>query len=180
MKKYSILFVLFASVLFFSCKKEGYKAPVSSTVNMAGRWWIELKYDDNQDGVFNEDDGDEIIYSYEYIAGDEHEYGLITSNTAANTNDSLWIIDRNDTWPFKIKAPINYADLTFKPSTLPNASLEDETVRIISGKILKGAAHTKSGAVADSIFIEFEFSDDEGSYYMYTGHRDSGHPEDRY
>ena len=51
---------------------------------------------------------------------------------------------------------------------------------MIDGKILKGAARTKSGAVADSIFLEFEFSDDPGSYYIYTGHRDSGFPEDQY
>ena len=176
MKKYTLFTFLFASFVFFSCKKEEYKAPVSNTVNMAGRWWTELRYDDNQDGIFNEEDGDEVIYAYEDFKG----IGLVTSNTSANTTDSLIINDPKDSWPFKIKAPINYGALTFSPSTVPNMNVEEATVKIISGKILKGAARSKSGAVADSIFIEFEFSDDEGSYYMYSGHRDSGQPEDSY
>lgn len=176
MKKYNILIVLFLSVLFFSCKKEGYKAPVSNTVNMAGRWQIELFGDNDQNGIIDLDIDD---YYIDYSAGDK----LVTSNTAADGIDSL-IVDDADIWPFRIKAPINYSDLTFKTSTVLNIN-EDylgsgETVNIIEGKILKGAAHSKSGAVADSIFMEFEFSDDLGTYYIYSGHRDSGQPEDQY
>lgn len=178
MKKYTLFTFLFASFVFFSCKKEEYKAPVSNTVNMAGRWWTELRLDDNQDGIFNEEDGDELIYAYEDFGG----IGLVTSNTAANTADSVIINDPEESWPFKIKAPINYGALTFLPASVPNMIIEEGIVNIISGKILKGAAHSKSGAVVDSIFIEFQFIDsqDDDAYYMYSGHRDTGQPEDSF
>lgn len=176
MKKHTALFFLAIIFIFNSCNKEEYKAPVSNTVNMAGKWWVELLYDDNKDGIYNEDDGDALIYTYADFEG----YGIVTSNTAANDVDSIWINDFHDSWPFKIKAPINYSNLTVSPATIPNVKVDGETVTIISGKILKNAARSKSGAVVDSIFVEFEFSDDLGSYYIYSGHRDTGQPEDQF
>jgi hypothetical protein len=178
MKKYFNLIVVTAFVIAMaSCNKEEYKAPVSSVVSMSGRWWTELYFDDAQDGI---PVSDGLIYAYADFGG----YGLTTTNTAANDVDSVLIDDLHGSWPFRIKAPVSLGSLSFTPSTVLNIQ-EDylgtgETVKIIDGKILKGAARSKSGAVADSIFIEFEFSDDPGSYYIYTGHRDSGQPEDQY
>ena len=180
MKKISKLLIFFLAIFTVSCTGK-YEAPKSNTVAMSGKWWYELIYDDNQDGVFNEDDGDEILVSYEDYGGPD----LLTSNTNANDVDSVFISDKLapgfGRWPFTIHAPVDVATLTFKPTTgLKNRNVSGETVSVIEGKILKGAARTKSGGVADSIFIEFEFSDDPGTYYIFSGHRDSGQTEDQY
>ena len=47
-------------------------------------------------------------------------------------------------------------------------------------EILKNAATTLSGGRSDSIFLRLEFSDDEGTQYMFSGLRDTGFPEDQY
>jgi hypothetical protein len=176
MKNISILIVAI-SVFFASCQDE-YKAPVSNTVDMAGRWWTQFYFDGDLSGIPLEEN---IIYTYADFGG----FGLTTSNTSANDLDSVIIDDTEGSWPFRIKAPVNLSNLTFTPSTVLNIEPTSylgsgETVSIIDGKILKGAARSKSGNVADSIYLLFEFSDDPGSYYIYTGHRDSGLTEDQY
>lgn len=174
MKKYFNLVLVVAFVITLaSCKKEEYKAPVSNVVEMSGRWWVELYQDLDEDRAVVPD---EIIYAY----ADFGAIGLVTSNTASNSPDSVLIDDPEGSWPFRIKAPVSISGLTFSAASVPNIAVEGESVRIIEGKILKGAARTKSGAVADSIFVEFEFSDDPDNFYIYTGHRDSGQPEDHY
>ena len=176
MKKNINLFIASALVLLLASCQEEYKAPESKTVSMSGRWWTELYFDGDQTGIPTEDG---LIYAY----ADFGDYGIVTSNSASNS-DSVVIDDHQGSWPFRLKTPVSVSDLKFLPATVLNINEDyigsDETVRVIDGKILKGAARTKSGAVADSIFLEFEFSDDPGSYYIYTGHRDSGFPEDQY
>jgi len=178
MKNYAKLIIGFAlAFAVISCNKEEYKAPSSKTLDMAGRWWTELYFDGNGDGVPNPDF---LIFSYADFGG----YGIATSNTAANDADSMIIEDVQGSWPFRIKAPVNLAERIFTPATVLNIQQDylgsGETVTIKEGKILKGAAHAKSGRVADSIYLKFEFSDDPGSIYIYTGHRDSGQPDDQY
>lgn len=177
--KYSIL--LFLPILaILSCQEE-YKAPESATVAMSGKWWYELSVDANQDGVYNEADGDEKYLTYaDYGAAD-----LLTSNTNANDADSIFISDKlapsNFRWPLTFHAPVDLANLTLKPVTgLKNYANEDLAVEVIEGKILKGAATTLSGGKADSIYIIFATADDPDTHYMYTGHRDTGLPEDHY
>lgn len=177
MKKYFKLMTVSALVLFLvSCKQE-YQAPLSNTVDMSGRWWVELYQDYNQDGVVTEDD---LIYSYHDLG----QYGLVTSNIASNSSDTILMYDKLGMFPFtvKFKLPVDLANLTMKPATgLP--IIEDggsSSVSVISGKILKGAATTLSGGKTDSIFVELEFSEDEGNWYIFSGHRDTGFPEDQH
>lgn len=174
--KYSFLFLL-PFLALSSCKKDSYQAPNSNTVNMAGRWWVELFGDANDDGIPTED---ELIYAY----SDFGALGLVTSNTSGNSSDSLLIDDPEHSWPFRMIAPIDYNNLIVKPSTNLNIEADylgsGETVRVIEGKILKNAATLPSGRKGDSIFLKLEFSDDPGSFYMYSGHRDSGQPEDQH
>lgn len=157
-----------------ACQKE-YEAPKSPVVAMSGKWWVELYYDADQDGILTEDDV--LIYNYYDFGGE----GIVTSNVASNAKDTVLITDAQGSWPFKVKAPVNVSALTFNAvAGLPNLEIDEETVKVIEGKILKGAAKTLSGATADSIFLNLEFSDDEGSNYFYSGHRNSGQPEDQY
>jgi hypothetical protein len=181
MKKQFNLIIATALALLTGACQEEYKAPTSATVAMSGKWWYELSLDANQDGIFNEDDGDEKFITYaDYGAAD-----LLTSNTNANDADSILITDQIapgfGQWPFTFHAPVDLASLTLKPATgLYNFANEDAAVTVIEGKILKNAATTLSGGKADSIYIRLEFADDEGSHYMFTGHRDTGFPEDQY
>ncbi len=179
MKKHLNILVIAIVLLISSCKKEEYKAAQSGVVGMSGTWWTEVYYDGNQDGridgLDNPDSLDALIISY----SDFGEPALLTSNTASNTGDSILMDDILDVWPFKAKFGVDYASLTMKPSSgNANLKIDGESISIISGKVLKGAATTLSGGKTDSIFVEFEFSDDPGSYYVFSGHKNTGFPED--
>lgn len=168
-----IIFFILSFTVLSSCNKEKYEAPKSATVAMSGRWWIELYQDVDGSGVPNPDD---LLISY----SDFGSFGLVTSNTSANDADSVLVDDPQGSWPFKFIAPVNLSTLTFTPATVVNLEIDGETVNIVEGKILKGAARSKAGRVADSIYFKFEFSDDLGNYYLYSGHRDSGQEDDQY
>lgn len=180
MKKNFNLFIASTFVLFLGSCQEEYKAPQSATLAMSGKWWYELSLDDNQDGIFNEDDGDIKYITYADFGAPD----LLTSNTNGNDADSVYISDKlagSNGWPVTANIPIDLSTLTFKPVVgLLNRANEDAAVTVIEGKILKNAATTLSGGKTDSIYIRFEFADDEGNQYMYTGHRDTGFPEDQY
>lgn len=172
------LLLLFIVLALFGCQ-EAYEAPKSKTVAMHGRWWAELFYDADENGIPTED---EIIVSY-------HDYGtyaLVTTNTNSDAADSIIISDFHapsfGRWPFNLKIPVDLANLTFKNATVDNlaAGMDGESATIHEGKILKGAGTLPSGRKADSIFMRIEFSDDPGSFYMYSGHRDTGQPEDQH
>ena len=90
-------------------------------------------------------------------------------------------------WFVKCKLPIDYTNLTFKPATVKNLVDFDpvtniyNTVTVKEGKIVKSAVTLPSGNVADSIFINLEFPEqDPGYHYLFAGHRDSGFPEDQH
>ncbi len=175
------IYLILLIFLAVSCKKEGYKPSVSNTVDMSGRWWVQFFQDTDKDGLITS--ADNLILSYE----DYTMYALITSNTSANTKDSVLVTENPNLkssfrWPFKFKTPVNVSNLSFtaNPAGSSNLAISGETVSMVSGKILKKAATTLSGAKADSIFIEMEFSDDPGNWYIYSGHRDTGQPEDQY
>ena len=179
MKKHFNVLAIAAVLLIASCKKEDYKAPQSGVVGMSGTWWTEVYYDGDQDGaITNLDDPsavDFLIISY----SDLGEPALVTSNTASNSGDSILMDDILDLWPFKAKFPVDYSSLTMKPSTgNANLKIDGESISVITGKVLKGAATTLSGGKTDSIFVEFEFTDDPGNYYVFSGHKNTGFPED--
>ncbi len=181
MKKFLKLSAIAGLLVSMSACQKEYEAPKSPVVEMSGKWWVELIFDADEDGELSADD--ELLFSYH----DFGAVGIITSNIASNAPDTVLISDPEESWPFKIKAPVNVSDLTFKPVTgLPNMDIEEATVDVVSGKILKGAAKTLSGAAADSIILSLKFSDaadygfPEGAVFFYSGHRDSGQPEDQH
>ena len=185
----NILFLFVLVVSISSCNKEEYKAPVSNTVNMAGRWYIELYGDDNANGSIDPDE-DFLVYSYHDLG----EWYISTSNTADNGTDSLILSERYFSnaslslfpWFVRAKLPIDYSNLKFKPATVNNLlAFNDvdsvfETITLHQGLILKNAATLPSGAKGDSIFLDLEFSQDAGYHYLRAGHRDSGFPEDQH
>lgn len=83
--------------------------------------------------------------------------------------DSVWIDDNGNIWPFKAKAKVDMKALTFSTTgyvSLPNTSSEDG-VTITNGKIVKN----------DSIYFEAEFASDAGTIYKMYGHRATSYEE---
>ena len=159
-----VLIAMLISLTLFSCKKD-FQPTNTGTVNMSGEWWVGIFLDDTV-----------LIATAEDIGG-----SIVTSNTAANSSSEVMIDDQGNIWPFRIKAPVDYPNLTFSAST-DNINLYDSTVtvNVIDGKILKNAATSPSLHTTDSIVLQLEFSDDPGTIYWFKGYKNTGWPEDRW
>lgn len=152
MKK--ILSIAIAVFFISSCTKDP-KVENTSTVEMAGEWWV--KY---------------------YVGGAEIPglgyFKTVSYNTSDPNSGQVWVDDEG-TWPFKAKFDVDYGNLTFKSvASTPNTSLAGKTIKVIEGKILKGVGRSISGNVVDSIYMKLEFSDDAGTEYELKGHYDTG------
>lgn len=166
-----ILVIVLLSMTFSACNKEEYKAPVSNVVEMSGRWWIQLWYDADGDGILNQDE-DALLADYPDMG-----YDFTTSNDALNSKDSVWIVDPNG-WPFQSKVAVDIASKTFKAGTFNNIDADGESVTVGEGKVLKLGGLSLSGKKVDSIYLKLEFSDDPGETYFYSGIKYTGHSED--
>lgn len=158
--RYSILLLL--AVALVSCDM-GDVPEVGGTKlkAMAGEWFVEI-----QDA-----DGNDIGGGY---------YLITTSNTAAN-NDTDLLLDDHETWPAKVVTKVDLSSLSFKSaSNLTNLYDSEISVSVVEGKILKNAATTTGGNKTDSIYVKFEFGDDPGVNYIYSGYRRTGFLEDEH
>src|SRR6476660_4439210 len=99
MKKITILSII-TLFLLASCKKDLPTIGGTAAQKMANEWWVTL---------------DSVGITDYYGAG---HLKIGTYNTAAN-NDSIWIDDFQNIWPFKIKAAANFNDLTFTSTNSP-------------------------------------------------------------
>lgn len=152
---------MLALTMFISCDEGGdLDIGGTATQDMAGDWYVEFLVD-GQD-----------IYGLGYSL-------LSTYNTAANKNTEMWIDDHENTWAYKLKTSVDYANKTFSGTDLEN-QVYDITATINDGKILKDAATTSGGNVSDSIYFEIEFSDQPGTIYQVTGYKRTGFPEDEH
>lgn len=157
MKK-NIFYLLIAILVFVSCdEKEEWDQINSSTVEVAGEWWIN------------------------YVDGD-YESGytkLITFNTSADNGQEFWISDEHNFWEYKVKCPVDVSNLTFSGSNLENNEYP-VTISVMDGKIIKDGALSTSGVVTDSIYFQIEFGDDAGTIYTASGWRKTGFLEDEH
>jgi hypothetical protein len=130
----------------------------SSTLDFAGEWWAEHSVNGEGSGMGT----------------------LQTFNTTANDGKEIWITDNKTFWDYKVKCPIDKKTLTFSGKDLQNFAY-DSKVTITDGKILKNAAHSKSGVVVDSIYYKVSFDDDDpGKVYEVKGLLKTGFAEDAY
>lgn len=163
----SMIIVAFSVLSFTSCEKD----PIGGTTTeaMAGEWYVT--------GVAVDANGD-IVYDDADLFGLGH-FHLDTYNTADDAGTEIWIDDLGNFWDFKVKASIDLKAQTFNVADAQNVSY-DCKVTITDGKILKGAAKTPSGAVADSISFLVTFDDDTYpvdygfSAYRIAGYRYTG------
>lgn len=167
MKKIYFAVLALAALTLASCEKD----PIGGTAVQAlsGQWSV------TNQAVKS----DTVRYDDPWGAG---PFLLLTYNNNANDADKLIINDRGKFWDFNVEASCDLNTLTFgNPlDTLENLAYEGCQVVISNGKILKGAAKTPSGAVADSIVFDVWFSDDgdaaEGTWdrLRFTGYRYTG------
>lgn len=186
MKKSLYLFALMAMlVAFTSCEKD--EVENTATVEMAGEWHVHV----------TALEGDEV--ADEDWFGDGY-YNITTSNTAANVDNEMWLVDANATFfPYQVKIDVNPSNMTFNSSTnadnlfgasdylATNFGIEGagETVTITNGKIVKNGTTTPSGQPADYIEFYVSFGGDPfpGAYgvnkeYKVSGFRYTGFVED--
>ncbi|WP_256010872.1 lipid-binding protein [Desertivirga xinjiangensis] len=96
---------------------------------------------------------------------------LRTYNTAANSSDQAWIRMGTNTQAPAIwgKISVNVNEKTFAGRDIPNDLFPGKTFSLNEAKVLLQATTTPSGAVADSIYINYIASD--GITYTLRGHR---------
>ncbi len=134
----------------------------TTTVKMSGEWCVEY-YDEADPGV--------VVHDYDK---------LLTYNTSDPGSGQVWV-QESAYWPFKAKFNVDYPSLSFTQVTsTPNLAIANQSIKVYEGKVLTGAAHSRSGNVVDSIFLRVEFSDDPGVIYQVRGHQRTGFFEDEY
>ncbi|MEO6729948.1 MAG: lipid-binding protein [Ferruginibacter sp.] len=159
MKRFNILLLAATSVLIFVSCSEKPDIQNTDTYKMSGEWFVTLR----QNGT---------------AVAPVHK--IMTYNTAEPNSGKIWLNDLNY-WPFKGKLDVDYSTLSFKAATgIANEALANKTAKVMEGKIIPAAAHSKSGNVVDSIYLKMEFSDDPGEIYEYSGHLRTGFFEDEY
>jgi hypothetical protein len=158
--KYSAL--LIAGLIFLNACSKKPDVENTSTVAMAGEWFIEY-FDDSAPNT----------------PLTPHTK-LLTYNTSDPNSNKIWVED-HDVWTFKAKFDVNYANRTFTLlNSTPNLDDATETIKVYEGKVLANVAKSKSGNIVDSIFMRVEFSHDPGTIYQIRGHFRTGFFEDEY
>ena len=151
LNKYIIPILLTVTIAGSCTKKQD--VGLTSTVNMAGEWWVKYYYNNTELTDYNK---------------------MISFNTSDPNSGKVWV-DDGHVWPFKAKFDVDYANLTFKSmASTPNTLVTNGTIRVVEGKILLGAGRSLSGNTVDSIYLKLEFSDDPGNEYEIRGHYDTG------
>ena len=167
MKK--IIFILSTSIVVLSSCQKFQEPGQTSAVQVANEWWVTL---------------DSVGIQDYYGIGHQR---ILTYNTAANDNN-IWVDDNKQTYGFKIKALVDYSNLTFSTAQagaaneyfVSGSTSFPETAIITDGKIFPKAAHSKAGNVVDSIHMKIEFSDSPGFIYEINGVARSKFPQDDY
>jgi hypothetical protein len=180
MKRILIVLIAFLPLLFTGCQDD----PDSGGTNveaLAGEWFVQVFLD-----------GEEFDATY---------YHMYTYNTAANSASEIWI-DADAVWPFTTKAPCNTDDLSFGTISYENQDFSDvildvygldipDTLTVIDGEILTGAATTSGGNTTDSIYININSTGIRDLYaafgldlpagvYTIAGYRRTGFIEDEH
>ena len=167
MNKIKYILLLTLGLSFLTGCYDELEVPSAEIVDMAGEWWTT----NTVGGVDAFGDGYQLIRTF---------------NTAANGTDTMWLTDDAHHYWFKLKTPINHEAKTFEGTGLASSievsgiGLYEVDVNITNGQILYGVGTTKTGAQADSIYMEMEFSDDPGTIYVISGHRRSGFIADEF
>lgn len=154
---YKILIpVLIVAFTMSACSKKS-DVRYTATYKMAGEWFIKF---------------------YESGKAVTNYHKIISYNTADPSTNQIWVDDLNFQ-PFKAKFDVDYSNLAFKVATgVANAANAGKTIKVLEGKVLPAAGHSKTGVVVDSIYMKLEFSEEPGTIYEIKGHQRTGFFED--
>lgn len=165
-----LYFLATASICFAlsSCKKD--EIGMTSTVDMAGQWYVQV------DGAYN---GSSEVMEDPFGMG---RFLIYTYNTAANNSNEMIISDQGNFWDFSVKVACDPSGKTFSVSDGNNLAY-DCKVTVTNGKIVENGATTPSGQPADYIEFYLLFSDDDyvPEYYdtmKFSGWRYTGFVND--
>lgn len=154
MKKILYILAIAATTLLASCQKD----PIGGTKvqEMSGQWYVQVDIVDASGNVVLEDfNGGRSI--------------LLTYNTAADTDNILYVNDQGEFWDFIVQVPCSLNGKTFgSESPVPNESYKCN-VTLSSGKIVVDGATTPSGQKADYIEFLVNFDDDDLEDYGMPG-----------
>lgn len=156
MRKILLLICLPTLFLATACKKT-YDVGQTATPKMSNGWWAALY----QGGAPLQDP---VFFS--------------TYNTSGSA-DSMWVDDLDNGYQFKCKVKVDYKTLTFSTTGSQNESY-NITVKIMNGKVLPKAGHSRSGVATDSLYMQAIFSDDPTTTYEIRGTARTGLIEDDY
>jgi hypothetical protein len=166
MKK--IIIIVSACIIVLASCQKVQDPGNTSAVKVANEWWVTL---------------DSVGIADYYGIGHQK---ILTYNTASNDNN-FWVDDDKNTYGFKVKATVDYSNLTFASDPaaaneyfIPGSASFPETAKITEGKILPKAGHSKSGNIVDSLHFKIEFSDSPGFIYEINGVERSKFAEDDY
>ena len=161
-KSLIVLASFFSLGFLVSCDQDDDEIEVEymATYPVSGDWTVNY-YVENADGELEEIASGLQILAY---------------NTAANSPTEIWIDDHGTFWDYKVKTPLNMADLSFAGNELQNVSYNSK-VTITEGKVIRNGTRV-NGLQADSIAFKVSFDDDETPYattFIAAGHRSTGH-----
>ncbi|NJK84708.1 MAG: DUF5011 domain-containing protein [Bacteroidales bacterium] len=156
---------------FYSCEQEEIDPGKVKSNAMSGEWFV--------------------LYNHPVYGDDPFQVGytrIITSSTAAESENEMIITDESNFWDYRIKCSFNEATNTFGGNdTLINyVSGYDIKVLVRNGQIIPDAVSLASGVMADSIYFELWFEDLEdatgipGDTLLVSGYRRTGFLEDEH
>lgn len=157
MKKLILIATIIIVILSGCIKTEDPGGPTAKP--LANEWWITVTVDGN-----------------DILGG----HVAFTTYNSAPDQDSIWVDDLGNFWNFKVKARADYKALTFSTTDAQN-DYYDSKVTLSNGKILPNAGHSKTGNIADSIYVEAKFNDDPDNLtYIISGTARTFRAEDDY
>ena len=157
--KYRKILLIASLFAIASCSKKP-DVENTSTVKMAGDWWVEPFVNGVQDDDFQR------VYTY---------------NTSDPNSGQIWFDDLKHIHSFKGKLDVDYTNLSFKAKTgVPNLYATGKTIEVVEGKVIPKGGHSKTGVVVDSIYLKLKFSDATGETWELKGHQRTGFFEDEY
>lgn len=176
MKKIFLLTIVMALIVT-SCKQE-YDNWYSAGYELSGEWIVTTQ----QSVAENEGETPNLANIDNWVWEDLYGTGTTsvqTYSSAANSPTELIVEDNHTFWDYKVKVNADVNTMTFKVDNTPNLVYACD-VSIVGGKVLKDAATTPSGNLADSIVFYVKFSDNTNgfTYMKVSGFRKTGFTED--
>lgn len=146
-----------------SCEDQGYdefEQQLTPTVSLNGEYFVD---------IIDEASGQVLA---QHILHRTYDSGM--------NDGKMYIDDQQAGYYIKGLVDVDVNNLTFSTTGEENLVDPGTTFNVTEGKILKNAAHSRTGVAVDSIYFKGEFSYDPGTIIVFAGHKRTGFEEDEY